>query len=124
MNNRWFQLALGIVAMVMIANLQYGWTLFVSPLQTAHGWSKTSIQFAFTLFVLFQVWLVPATGYLVDRFGPRPFDPIETWERWLVEVHEMPASSLKDDAIEEATRVISEMKLYLAARRLGVPWVH
>ena len=73
MNNRWFQLALGIVAMVMIANLQYGWTLFVSPLQTAHGWSKTSIQFAFTLFVLFQVWLVPATGYLVDRFGPRPF---------------------------------------------------
>jgi OFA family oxalate/formate antiporter-like MFS transporter len=73
MNNRWFQLVLGIVAMVMIANLQYGWTLFVAPLQAAHGWSKAEIQFAFTLFVLFQVWLVPASGYLVDRFGPRPF---------------------------------------------------
>ncbi len=73
MNNRWFQLALGIVAMVMIANLQYGWTLFVNPLQSAHGWSKASIQLAFTIFVLFQVWLVPVTGYLVDRFGPRPF---------------------------------------------------
>ena len=73
MNNRWFQLCLGIVAMVMIANLQYGWTLFVNPLQAAHGWSKASIQLAFTIFVLFQVWLVPLTGYLVDRYGPRPF---------------------------------------------------
>ena len=66
----------------------------------------------------------PFLGFVSESFGPRPFDPIETWERWLVEVHEMPASSLKDDAIEEATRVISEMKLYLAARRHGVPWVH
>jgi MFS transporter, OFA family, oxalate/formate antiporter len=73
MNNRWFQLILGVVAMVMIANLQYGWTLFVNPLQTAHGWSKSGIQLAFTIFVLFQVWLVPLTGYLVDRFGPRLF---------------------------------------------------
>ncbi len=73
MNNRWFQLVLGIVAMVMIANLQYGWTLFVNPLTVAHGWTKTQVQFAFTLFVLFQVWLVPVTGYLVDRFGPRLF---------------------------------------------------
>ena len=73
MNNRWFQLALGVLAMIMVANLQYGWTLFVNPLSAAHGWSKTQIQFAFTLFVLFQVWLVPVTGYLVDRFGPRPF---------------------------------------------------
>jgi OFA family oxalate/formate antiporter-like MFS transporter len=73
MNNRWFQLSLGVIAMIMIANLQYGWTLFVNPLQNAHGWSKVSIQLAFTIFVLFQVWLVPVTGYLVDRFGPRLF---------------------------------------------------
>jgi OFA family oxalate/formate antiporter-like MFS transporter len=73
MNNRWFQLSLGVIAMIMSANLQYGWTLFVNPLQNAHGWSKVSIQLAFTIFVLFQVWLVPVTGYLVDRFGPRLF---------------------------------------------------
>jgi OFA family oxalate/formate antiporter-like MFS transporter len=73
MNNRWVQLCLGIVAMIMIANLQYGWTLFVEPLHDAHGWGKAAIQFAFTLFVLFQVWLVPVSGYFVDRFGPRPF---------------------------------------------------
>lgn len=59
--------------MITIANLQYGWTLFVQPLQTGHGWSKSSIQFAFFLFVLFETWTVPLNGWLVDRFGPRPF---------------------------------------------------
>jgi OFA family oxalate/formate antiporter-like MFS transporter len=29
---RWMQLFLGIVCMAMIANLQYGWTLFVNPI--------------------------------------------------------------------------------------------
>src|SRR5690242_10040670 len=57
--------------MVMIANLQYGWTLFTIPLSQKFGWSLASIQVAFTLFVLFETWLVPAEGYLVDRFGPR-----------------------------------------------------
>ncbi len=71
--NRWAQLVLGIVAMIMVANLQYGWTLFVQPLQDAHGWSKPDIQYAFTLFVLFEVWLVPVNGWLVDRFGPKLF---------------------------------------------------
>ena len=57
--------------MVMIANLQYGWTLFTIPLKDKFGWSLASIQVAFTLFVLFETWLVPAEGYLVDRFGPK-----------------------------------------------------
>lgn len=68
---RWSQLIIGIICMVMIANLQYGWTLFTIPISQKHGWSLASIQVAFTLFVLFETWLVPAEGYLVDRFGPR-----------------------------------------------------
>src|SRR5689334_18043538 len=68
---RWGQLIVGIVCMVMIANLQYGWTLFTIPISQKHGWNLASIQVAFTLFVLFETWLVPAEGYLVDRFGPR-----------------------------------------------------
>jgi MFS transporter, OFA family, oxalate/formate antiporter len=68
---RWSQLIIGIVCMVMIANLQYGWTLFTIPIAQKFGWSLASIQVAFTLFVLFETWLVPAEGYLVDRFGPR-----------------------------------------------------
>jgi MFS transporter, OFA family, oxalate/formate antiporter len=69
---RWGQLLVGIVCMAMIANLQYGWTLFVNPIADKHGWSRAAIQIAFTIFVLTETWLVPIEGYLVDRFGPRP----------------------------------------------------
>jgi OFA family oxalate/formate antiporter-like MFS transporter len=69
---RWGQLVMGIVCMAMIANLQYGWTLFVNPISDKHGWSRAAIQVAFTIFVLTETWLVPIEGYLVDRFGPRP----------------------------------------------------
>lgn len=69
--NRWLQLLMGIVCMAMIANLQYGWTLFVNPIADKYGWSKAAIQVAFTIFVLMETWLVPVEGYLVDRFGPR-----------------------------------------------------
>ena len=69
---RWGQLLMGIVCMAMIANLQYGWTLFVNPIAEKHGWSRAAIQVAFTIFVLTETWLVPIEGYLVDRFGPRP----------------------------------------------------
>jgi len=68
---RWSQLLIGIVCMAMIANLQYGWTLFVNPIADRHGWSRAAIQVAFTIFVLTETWLVPVEGYLVDRFGPR-----------------------------------------------------
>jgi MFS transporter, OFA family, oxalate/formate antiporter len=57
--------------MVQIANLQYGWTLFVGPIDQKFHWGRTAIQVAFTLFVLTETWLVPIEGYLVDRFGPR-----------------------------------------------------
>jgi MFS transporter, OFA family, oxalate/formate antiporter len=69
---RWMQLFMGIVCMVMIANLQYGWTLFVNPITEKYGWTRAAIQVAFTIFVLTETWLVPIEGYLVDRFGPRP----------------------------------------------------
>src|SRR5205814_9055170 len=69
---RWAQLAMGIVCMAMIANVPYGWTLFVNPIADRHGWSRAAIQVAFTIFVLTETWLVPIEGYLVDRFGPRP----------------------------------------------------
>ncbi len=69
---RWLQLVVGIVCMAMIANLQYGWTLFVNPIDAKYHWGRASIQVAFTIFVLLETWLVPVEGYLVDRFGPRP----------------------------------------------------
>src|SRR5947207_14413399 len=65
----WTQLTVGVICMVMIANLQYGWTFFVPDIQKNFGWDRASIQIAFTLFVLFETWLVPIEGWLVDRFG-------------------------------------------------------
>ena len=69
---RWIQLFLGIICMTMIANLQYGWTLFVNPIDAKFHWGRAAIQVAFTIFVLTETWLVPIEGYLVDSFGPRP----------------------------------------------------
>ncbi len=68
---RWTQLALGVVCMVMIANLQYGWTFFVPEIQKTFGFDRAAIQWAFTLFVLFETWLVPVEGWFVDKYGPK-----------------------------------------------------
>src|SRR5437660_12877423 len=68
---RWGQLIFGIICMVMIANLQYGWTLFVGPIDQKYHWGRAAIQVAFTIFVLTETWLVPIEGYLIDTFVPR-----------------------------------------------------
>lgn len=68
---RWIQLILGIICMASVANLQYGWTLFVLPIHDKWGWSKAEIQVAFSIFILLETWLVPFEGAIVDRIGPR-----------------------------------------------------
>src|SRR6476660_2999998 len=70
-SSRLVQLVAGIICMVMIANLQYGWTLFVIPIDQKYQWGRAAIQVAFTIFVLTETWLVPIEGWLVDRYGPR-----------------------------------------------------
>ncbi len=69
--NRFVQLIVGVVCMAMIANLQYGWTYFVDPIDAKYHWGRTSIQVAFTIFIATETWLVPVEGWFVDRFGPR-----------------------------------------------------
>jgi OFA family oxalate/formate antiporter-like MFS transporter len=69
--NPWVQLVIGVICMACVANLQYGWTLFVNPIDAKFHWGRTAIQFAFTLFVASETWLIPVEGYMVDRFGPR-----------------------------------------------------
>jgi MFS transporter, OFA family, oxalate/formate antiporter len=69
--SRWLQLVFGVICMVMIANLQYGWTLFVQPMNAAHGWSIVDIQVAFSLFVALETWLTPIEGWLADWIGPK-----------------------------------------------------
>jgi len=70
-SNRWVILAASILGMVAVANFQYGWTLFVPPLQKKLNVDQSLIQVTFTVFVLLETWLVPFEGWLVDTFGPR-----------------------------------------------------
>src|SRR5712664_3580593 len=71
LNNRWLILFFSILSMVAVANFQYGWTLFVPPLQKHLGQEQAVIQVTFTVFVLLETWLVPFEGWLVDKFGPK-----------------------------------------------------
>jgi OFA family oxalate/formate antiporter-like MFS transporter len=68
---RWHKLAACIIAMMAVTNLQYAWTLFVAPLTESLHATLSSVQVAFTCFVVAQAFLLPATAYLVDRIGTR-----------------------------------------------------
>ena len=68
---RWGILACGIICMMMIANLQYGWTLFVNPIAAKHGWSIAAVQVAFSIFIALETWLTPVEGWIVDLLGAR-----------------------------------------------------
>jgi OFA family oxalate/formate antiporter-like MFS transporter len=72
LKNRWLQLAFGVLCTVALSNLQYGWTLFVNPMQAATHWERASIQVAFTIMIFVNTWLSPVEGWIVDRYGPRP----------------------------------------------------
>lgn len=87
---RWVQLALGIVIMAAVSNLQYGWTLFVGPLDATHHWGRVAIQVAFSIFVWVQTLSTPAEGHLIDRFGPRPImflSALLVALSWVVDAH-------------------------------------
>jgi OFA family oxalate/formate antiporter-like MFS transporter len=69
--NRWFQLVMGILAMLAIANLQYAWTFFTTPLTKQYHVQLAVVQVAFSTFILAETWLVPVEGFLIDKIGPR-----------------------------------------------------
>src|SRR5262245_39197925 len=71
LDNRWLILFFSVLSMVAVANFQYGWTLFVQPLQKHLRQEQALIQVTFTVFVLLETWLVPFEGWLVDKFGPK-----------------------------------------------------
>ncbi len=69
--NRWFQLLLGLIAMMAISSPQYVWTLFTGPLNQRLGTTLAEIQVTFSLLIVLQTFFSPFQAYLVDRFGPR-----------------------------------------------------
>ena len=85
---RWSQLICCIFCMILIANLQYGWTLFVNPINKAHGWSIASIQLTFSIFIALETWLTPIHGTIVDSLGGRRGAKVVValGESWLLSV--------------------------------------
>src|SRR5450755_4258318 len=70
-STRWFQLVLGIIAMMSISSPQYVWTLFTKSFQDGLGTTLPAIQITFSILIILQTWLSPLQGYLIDKFGPR-----------------------------------------------------
>src|ERR1019366_6215592 len=68
--NRWTQMIIGVVCMVLIANMQYGWTLFVYPMAKANIGDGPGFRFAFSIFTALGTWLTPLEGWLADPLGP------------------------------------------------------
>jgi OFA family oxalate/formate antiporter-like MFS transporter len=95
--NRWLYLTLAVLAMICIANFQYGWTLFVDPMSTANGWKKAAIQQTFFFFVLAQTWIVPFNGWFADRFGPKPMVALAgvlVAVGWVIDAHAATTNAL------------------------------
>jgi OFA family oxalate/formate antiporter-like MFS transporter len=71
LTNRWVQLTLGIIGMISVTNLQYGWTFFVPSIAAKYSWTEPQIQVAFAVFVFTETWLVPIEVHLAELFGSR-----------------------------------------------------
>jgi len=70
--NRWVQLACGVIAMIVISNYQYAFTLFTPGMrQTFTGVPYARIAAVFSAFILFETWPMPLAGYFVDKLGIR-----------------------------------------------------
>jgi oxalate/formate antiporter len=70
-SNRWVQLSLGLICMMAISSPQYVWALLTKPLLAALGVKLSQLQITFSLLIVFQTFLSPLQGYLIERFGPR-----------------------------------------------------
>lgn len=70
-NNRWTQLALGLLCMMAISSPQYVWALLTKPMLAAFDVKLSQLQITFSILIVFQTFLSPVQGYLIDRFGPR-----------------------------------------------------
>jgi OFA family oxalate/formate antiporter-like MFS transporter len=125
-STRWINLIFVIICMMMIANLQYGWTLFVNPINKAHGWAIASIQVAFSIFIALETWLTPIEGWIVDVLGPQrgpklvvAFGGIMVAAGWAIEAH---AASLSILYLGASVSGIGGGAIYATCVGMAVKW--
>jgi len=120
--NRWIRLIAAVVAMIMIGNLQYAWTLFVQPMMSATHWKLSDVQWGFTVFIAVMTWTMPLSGWLIDRIGPRTFMTMAGvlcgvgWAG-LGQVHSLPAFYAL-----YAVAGIGNSFVYCCSTALGLKW--
>ena len=78
LQNRWFQLLIGLICMMAISSPQYVWTLFTKPLSTKLGVPLSQLQITFSMLIVLQTFFAPFQGRLIDRFGARRLISIGT----------------------------------------------
>ncbi len=123
---RWINLLFVIICMMMIANLQYGWTLFVNPINKVHGWTIASIQVAFSIFIALETWLTPIEGWIVDVLGPQrgpklvvAFGGILVATGWAIDAH---ASTLSMLYLGSVISGIGGGAIYATSVGMAVKW--
>ncbi|MBT0727491.1 oxalate/formate MFS antiporter [Rosenbergiella australiborealis] len=77
-SQKWQQLALGLLCMASISSPQYVWTLLTKPLLARLDVHLPVLQVTFSLLIIFQTFLSPLQGKLIDRFGAQRFIGIGT----------------------------------------------
>jgi OFA family oxalate/formate antiporter-like MFS transporter len=120
--SRWVRLSAAVVAMMMIANLQYAWTLFVEPIRTATHWKLSDVQWGFTLFIAFETWAMPCSGWLIDRLGPRvflSFAGVLCGAGWAVIGH---ASTLTEMYVYYSMAGLGAALVYCGSTGIGLKW--
>ncbi|NOX44070.1 MAG: oxalate/formate MFS antiporter [Gammaproteobacteria bacterium] len=69
--NRWSQLSLSVVVLIIISGPQYLWALFVRPLLDKLDVPLSELQVVFSLVVVCMTFITPLAGYLHDRFNSK-----------------------------------------------------
>jgi OFA family oxalate/formate antiporter-like MFS transporter len=68
--NRWVIVVAAIVMQLALGAI-YAWSVFVKPLEKAHGWNDTQVTLTFTIAIFMLGIGATIGGFLMDRYGPR-----------------------------------------------------
>ena len=68
--NRWILVVAAVVMQLSLGSV-YAWSVFVTPLRTAHKWSATEVTLTFTIAIAVLGIGAAIGGFWMDRVGPR-----------------------------------------------------
>ena len=77
-NEKWKQLAFGLLCMASISSPQYVWTLLTKPMMTQFSVGLPELQVTFSLLIILQTFFSPFQGKLIDYFGAKKLIAIGT----------------------------------------------